>query len=70
MTMKRFCQVALVVKALSAGVIVSLAIEGSQLVWKKGVFDVDDLFNNAVGAVLGGLIVVAVIDYARRLYVK
>lgn len=33
-------------------------------------FDVDDLFNNAVGAVLGGLIVVAVIDYARRLYVK
>jgi len=49
---------------------ISLAIEGSQLVWKKGVFDVDDIFNNAVGAVIGGVIVVAVIDYARMLYVK
>ena len=59
-----------VAKALLAGVIVSMAIEGSQLIWKKGVFDVDDIFNNAVGAVIGGVIVVAVIDYARMLYVK
>ena len=59
-----------VVKSLSAGVMLSLAVECSQLVWKKGVFDVDDIFNNAAGAVLGGLIVVAMIDYARRLYVK
>ena len=47
-------------KALLAGVVLSLAIEGSQLVWKKGVFDVDDLMNNAIGAVIGGGIVVAV----------
>ena len=58
--MKRFCQVALVVKALSAGVIVSLAIEGSQLIWKKGVFDVDDIFNNAAGAVIGGIVWAAI----------
>ena len=43
-----------VMKALVAGVMLSLAIEGSQLVWKRGVFDVDDIFNNAVGAVIGG----------------
>lgn len=42
--------------ALLVGVLLSLAIEGSQLVWKKGVFDVDDIFNNAVGAVIGGWI--------------
>ena len=45
-----------VAKALLAGVMISLSIEVSQLIWKKGVFDVDDIFNNAVGAVIGGAI--------------
>lgn len=51
-----------VAKALLAGVMISLAIEGSQLIWKKGVFDVDDIFNNAVGAVIGGGIVWAAME--------
>ena len=41
-------------KALLVGLLISLFIEVSQLIWKKGVFDVDDIFNNAVGAVIGG----------------
>ena len=49
-----------VLKAFLAGLVLSLAIEGSQLVWKRGVFDVDDIFNNAMGAVIGGVIAVAV----------
>ena len=44
-------------KALLVGLSVSLVIECSQLVWHRGTFDVDDLFNNAVGALAGGLIV-------------
>ena len=59
-----------VVKSLLTGLLLSLSVEFSQLLLKRGVFDVDDIFNNAAGAVLGGLIVVAMIDYARRLYVK
>jgi glycopeptide antibiotics resistance protein len=55
-----------VMKALLAGVMVSLAIECSQLIWKKGVFDVDDLMNNAMGSLLGGLIVVMVIRMLAR----
>ena len=43
-------------KAFLAGLVLSMAIEGSQLVWKRGVFDVDDIFNNAMGAVIGGVI--------------
>ena len=55
-----------VAKALLAGVMISLAIEGSQLIWKKGVFDVDDIFNNAVGAVIGGGIVLVSYRSIRR----
>ena len=46
-----------VLKALLVGLLVSLVIECSQLIWKRGTFDVDDLFNNAVGALIGGAIV-------------
>ena len=42
------------VNALLAGLLVSLTIEFSQLIWHRGVFDVNDLFNNALGAVIGG----------------
>lgn len=34
----------------------SLTIEFSQLIWHRGVFDVNDLFNNTLGAVIGGVI--------------
>lgn len=47
-------------KALLVGLLVSLTIEFSQLIWHKGVFDVNDLFNNVLGAVIGGVIALAV----------
>lgn len=46
-----------VLKALLVGLSVSLVIECSQLIWNRGTFDVDDLFNNTLGAVIGGGIV-------------
>lgn len=46
-----------IIKALLIGLLVSIVIEGSQFMWHRGTFDVDDLFNNAVGALTGGLIV-------------
>ena len=52
-----------VAKALLAGLLVSMAIEVSQLIWNRGVFDVNDLFNNTVGALLGGLITVVMMRY-------
>ena len=54
-------------KALLAGLLFSLTIEFSQLIWHRGVFDVNDLFNNALGAVIGGFIAVGVINGTRRL---
>lgn len=44
--------------ATGVGLFLSETIECSQLIWHKGVFDVDDIFNNTVGALVGGLIVV------------
>lgn len=45
-------------KALFVGLLVSAVIEFSQLIWRRGVFDVDDLLNDVVGAFIGGLLVV------------
>ena len=53
-------------KALLAGLLVSLTIELSQLIWHRGVFDVNDLFNNALGALIGGFIAVGVINGTQR----
>lgn len=50
-------------KALLAGLLVSLTIEFSQLIWHRGVFDVNDLFNNALGALIGGFIAVGVMSF-------
>lgn len=53
-------------KALLVGLLVSLTIEFSQLIWHRGVFDVNDLFNNALDAVIGGFIAVGVINGTQR----
>ena len=45
-------------KTLLVGLLVSLTIEFSQLIWHRGVFDVNDLFNNALGALIGGVFAV------------
>lgn len=55
-----------VLKALLIGFFVSLTIELSQLIWRKGVFDIDDLFNNTVGALAGGGIVVMFVWIGKR----
>ena len=44
-------------KAWLVGLLASLTIEFSQLIWHRGVFDLDDLFNNGLGALIGGMIV-------------
>ena len=55
------------VYAVLVGLFVSETIECSQLIWKKGTFDVDDLMNNTIGALIGGLIAVIVMSrYKRR----
>lgn len=54
------------VKALLAGLVISMTVECSQLIWKRGTFDVDDLFHNALGALIGGVIAVAVVRINRK----
>ena len=49
------------------GFLTSLAIECTQLMWQKGVFDVDDLFNNTAGALIGGLIALLILGFRREL---
>lgn len=47
------------------GLFVSETIECSQLIWQRGTFDVNDLMNNTIGAMIGGMIAAAVI-FIRR----
>ena len=53
-------------KALLVGLLVSLTIEFSQLIWHRGVFDVNDLFNNALGALIGGLIAIGIVKICSK----
>ena len=53
-------------KAMLVGLLFSMVIEFSQLIWKKGFFDVDDLFNNVVGALVGALLVVCAISFRKK----
>jgi glycopeptide antibiotics resistance protein len=48
------------IHAVLVGLFVSETIECSQLIWQRGTFDVNDLMNNTIGAMVGGLIAVAV----------
>jgi glycopeptide antibiotics resistance protein len=57
-------------KAMLLGFLVSIVIELSQLIWKKGFFDVDDLFNNVVGALIGGLMMGCVISIRKNAKTK
>lgn len=47
--------------AVLVGLFLSETIECSQLIWHRGMFDVDDLFNNTLGAFIGGLTIVLMI---------
>ncbi len=51
---------------LATGFLTSLAIESIQLVTRRGMFDVDDLFTNTVGAMLGWGIVMAIRAIIRK----
>lgn len=57
-------------KAMLAGLLLSVVIEFSQLIWKRGVFDVDDFFNGVVGALIGGLLVVCVMSISKKAKMK
>ena len=53
--------------AVLVGLFVSETIECAQLIWQRGTFDVNDLMNNTIGAMIGGFIAVAVINGTQRL---
>lgn len=53
-------------KAILVGLLFSLTIECSQLLWKRGTFDVNDIFNNTVGALIGGVVAVMFVRFWRE----
>ena len=63
------CLVGIVVRkyrliyAVLVGLFVSETIECAQLIWQRGTFDVNDLMNNTIGALIGGLIAVIVMSF-------
>lgn len=57
-------------KAMLLGFLVSIVIELSQLIWSRGFFDVDDLFNNVVGALFGALMVICVVSIRKKAITK
>lgn len=59
-----------IAKAVLLGFLVSIVVELSQLIWKRGFFDVDDLFNNVVGALIGSLLVVCVMNIRKNAKMK
>ena len=57
-------------KAMLIGLLISAVIEISQLIWERGIFDVDDFFNDVVGAFIGGLLVVCVTSICKKAKMK
>lgn len=57
-------------KAMLVGLLMSAVIEFSQLIWKRGVFDVDDFFNGVMGALIGSLLVVSVLSICKKAKMK
>jgi len=55
-----------VLKSLLFGLFFSLFVEVTQLISHCGVFDVDDLFNNTLGALIGGAIAAIVVGIVHR----
>ena len=55
------------IKAMLVGLFLSETIECLQLIFMKGAFDVDDLFNNTLGAFIGGLFVEMFVLFRRRI---
>lgn len=43
-----------IIKALIGGLIITIAVESSQYIFHIGLFELDDIFNNTLGAVIGG----------------
>lgn len=50
-----------------AGLFLSETFECFQLILHRGVFDVDDLFNNVAGALIGAIVAIVIIRLRRRL---
>ena len=58
------------IKVLFWGFLLSETIESLQLIFRKGVFDVDDLFSNTLGAFVGGFLTVVVLWIVRKVKMK
>lgn len=54
------------IAAMLVGLFLSETIECSQLIWQKGIFDVDDIFNNTLGSLLGGLAALMIMRLRNR----
>ena len=57
-------------KAMLVALLMSTMIEFSQLIWKRGVFDVDDFLNGIVGALIGALLVVCIMSIRKKAKMK
>ena len=57
----------MVLKALLTGLFVSETIECCQLIFKRGNFDIDDLFNNTIGSFIGSLFYLIILNLCRLL---
>lgn len=47
------CDRYVILKSMLVGLFISETIESCQLIFKRGTFDVDDIFNNVLGALIG-----------------
>lgn len=54
-------------KALEVGCLLSLSIEFTQLVLKRGLSELDDVFHNSLGAIIGFWIAAGVVALAKKL---
>lgn len=57
-------------KAMLVGLLMTTMIEFSQLIWKKGVFDIDDFLNGVVGVLIGALLVVCAVRIRTKAKMK
>ena len=57
-------------KSMLVGLLISVVIELSQLISRRGIFDVDDFLNDVMGAFLGGLLVVLVMRIRKKVLTR
>lgn len=54
----KYCREKRIYMVIKGSAIISLLIETLQLIFQKGLFQVDDIINNTIGGILGSLLIV------------